>query len=141
MRIPYILDVQQKLRFDLLVGLRRYGPGNNWLQVAIQHSWSPDGLTNFEQDPSPLLTREFSRSTSGCIKLAKCRSAGNSFNWTAREIRSPAPTFSPRREGGGGGTQLWLSFAGDQLYTLDSSGKRVYHTDRWGIGAVTCELF
>lgn len=94
-----------------------YGPGKNWLQVAIQHSWSQDGLT-FQQDPAPMLVRD-------------------SFTWTAREIRSPAPTFQKHV---GGGTTLWLSFAGDQLYTVDTSGKRTYHTDRWGIGAVTCEL-
>ena len=62
-----------------------YGPGNNWLQVALQHSWSIDGLT-FHQDRKPLLVRD-------------------SFKWTAREIRSPAPTFHKNLLGG---YTLWV---------------------------------
>ena len=85
--------------------------------MAIQHSYSSDGGLTFQQDAKPMLVRE-------------------TFPWTAREIRSPAPTFHKNLLGG---HTLWLSFAGDQLYTV-VGGKRVYHTDLWGIGAVTCEL-
>ena len=63
-----------------------YGPGNNWLQVAIQHSWSTDGGLTFHQDPKPLLVRD-------------------SFKWTGREIRSPAPTFYKNVLGG---YTLWV---------------------------------
>ena len=134
-----------------------YGPGNNWLQVAIQHSWSSDGAFSAPalHGSSAVVSAAWGLQPTAliCSCMARNRCAGGatfrqdpkpllvrgSFNWTLREIRSPAPTFT-KKAGAGGGHTLWLSFAGDQLYTVDASGKRVYHADRWGIGAVTCEL-
>jgi len=59
---------------------------HQWTQVAIHHTISPDGLTDWEQDADPIVTRL-------------------SFAWATMESRSPTALFD------GDTIRLW--FAGN----------------------------
>jgi len=69
--------------------------GNNtWIQEALHHAYSSDGLSGWTQDPVPIRRL-------------------TDFTWTAREIRSPAAFLD--------GTTLRLYFAGDDLFSPNAS--------------------
>jgi len=79
--------------------------GNNtWTQEALHHAYSADGVTGWTQDTVPIRRL-------------------TDFNWTQREIRSPAAFLD--------GTTLRLYFAGDDYLN---------NTNAWGIGQMTCSL-
>src|SRR5262249_25233287 len=66
-----------------------------WLQEALHHTVSNDGLTNWTQDAQPIRSR-------------------SDFAWTKREIRSPHALVD--------GTTLRLYFAGDDLLATGAWG-------------------
>jgi predicted GH43/DUF377 family glycosyl hydrolase len=66
-----------------------------WVQEALHHASSADGLTGWTQDAAPLRRL-------------------TDFAWTAREIRSPAAFLD--------GTTLRLYFAGDDLFNTMAWG-------------------
>lgn len=82
--------------------------GSDWRQVRLHHASSADGLTEWTQDSASILARE-------------------NFDWTAREIRAPAPFLD--------GNTLRLYFAGDNLNFVDPPP-----VDHFGIGMVACDL-
>ncbi len=65
-----------------------FQPGMDYDQIALYHAHSPDGLSGWVFDPTPLRSKA-------------------DFPWTQREIRAPWPLLS--------GTSLQLYFAGDNV--------------------------
>jgi predicted GH43/DUF377 family glycosyl hydrolase len=80
-----------------------YMDGAEWTQVALHHAVSADGETGWSQDTNPIFTR-------------------HTFDWTEREIRSPAVLFD--------GSLLKLWFAGDDVIA----------TQKLGIGYATADV-
>ena len=84
----------------------------SWLQVALAHASSVDGVTGWKADPTFFQVR-------------------GAPAWTTREVRSVTPVLD--------GNVLRLWWAGDQLYQL-VDGQPQWDVRQWGIGASTCLL-
>ncbi len=85
---------------------------SGWIQVALHHFYSYDGESRWTADTEPFLKREDTR-------------------WTKREIRAPSPVLF--------NNTLIIYFAGDELWT-EEDGEKIWHTDRWGIGAISAPI-
>lgn len=67
----------------------------SWMQVALHHAYSPDGLSGFIEDTSPIFQN-------------------TDFTWTAREIRAPAVLLDSAK------VKLW--FGADDFFNSGTFG-------------------
>ena len=77
-----------------------------WIQVALHHAYSADGVTNFIEDNSSIFVK-------------------SDFDWTKREIRAPAALFED------GTMKLW--FCGDDIFETAQWGIGYAWSDNFSV--------
>lgn len=100
---PVLIEDEVRLFFSVVFDSSEAGDGSGWNMRRIHHASSSDGESNWAQDSAAIFSLE-------------------SFEWSKREIRSPAAVLK--------GTDLYLYFGGDDFFGSGS----------FGIGRAACSL-